>query len=168
MIVNSKREIIQVFFRKFRIVSVSFETVLFVSVVSIQVRNTETNRKRKVLVSRNKPKQTRNRSCFGLFRFEPKIFIFHFEDTLLHEVHPPKEKMERRHSKTASAPLPVKLLGRHPLRDSEEGHKVHPRQIQNQRRCCILLHKKEDTQFIFNVTTTFDYIRMNNEAALEY
>ncbi len=34
------------------------------------------------LVSRNKPKQTRNRSCFGLFRFEPKTFFFHFEDTL--------------------------------------------------------------------------------------
>jgi hypothetical protein len=82
MIVNCKRENIQVFFRKFRIISVRFETVLFVSVVSIQVQNTETSRKRKVLVSRNKPKQTRNRSCFGLFRFELKIFIFHFEDTL--------------------------------------------------------------------------------------
>ncbi len=34
------------------------------------------------LVSRNKPKQTRNISCFGLFRFEPKYFFFHFEDTL--------------------------------------------------------------------------------------
>ncbi len=70
------------FFRKFRIVSVGFETVLFVSVVSIQVRNTETNRKSFFLVSQNKPKQTRNRSCFGLFRFEPKNFFFHFEDTL--------------------------------------------------------------------------------------
>jgi hypothetical protein len=39
------REHILVFFRKFRIVSVRFETVLFVSVVSIKVRNTETNRK---------------------------------------------------------------------------------------------------------------------------
>jgi hypothetical protein len=59
-----------------------FNSVLFVSVVvvSIQVRNIETNRKN-FLVSRNKPKQTRNRSCFGLFRFEPKFF-FHFEDTL--------------------------------------------------------------------------------------
>jgi hypothetical protein len=35
------------------------------------------------LVSQNKPKQTRNRSCFGLFRFEPKLFFFHFEDTLV-------------------------------------------------------------------------------------
>ena len=76
------RDIIFVFFRKFWIVSVCFETVLFVSVVSIKVRNTETNRKKIFLVSRNKPKQTRNRSCFGLFRFEPKIFFFHFEDTL--------------------------------------------------------------------------------------
>ncbi len=66
-----------------RIVSVRFETVLFVSVVSIQVRNTETNRKNNFLVSRNKPKHTRNRSCFGLFRFEPKIFFFRFEDTLI-------------------------------------------------------------------------------------
>ncbi len=35
------REHILVFFRKFWIVSVRFETVLFVSVVSIKVRNTE-------------------------------------------------------------------------------------------------------------------------------
>jgi hypothetical protein len=53
---NFDREHIKVFFRKFRIVSFRFETVLFVSVVSIQVRNTETNRKYKILVSRNKPK----------------------------------------------------------------------------------------------------------------
>ena len=77
-----KRKLLGIF-RKFRIVSVRFETVLFVSVVSIKVRNTETNRKFFFLVSRNKPKQTRNRSCFGLFRFEPKNFIFRFEDTLL-------------------------------------------------------------------------------------
>jgi hypothetical protein len=37
--------------------------------------------KKKIVGSRNKPKQTRNRSCFGLFRFEPKNYIFHFEDT---------------------------------------------------------------------------------------
>jgi hypothetical protein len=77
------REHILVLLRKFWIVSVRFEIVLFVSVVSIKVRNTETNRKIFFLVSRNKPKQTRNRSCFGLFRFEPKIFFFHFEDTLV-------------------------------------------------------------------------------------
>jgi hypothetical protein len=34
-------------------------------------------------VSRNKPKQTRNRSCFGLFRFEPKFIFVCFEDTLV-------------------------------------------------------------------------------------
>ncbi len=67
-----KREYIQVFFRKFRVVSV----------VSIQVRNTETNRIFLFLVLRNKPKQTRNRSCFGLFRFEPKFIFVCFEDTL--------------------------------------------------------------------------------------
>ena len=66
-----------------RFVSVFYETVLFVSVVSIQVRNTETNRKFLLMVSRNKPKQTRNRSCFGLFRFEPKFLFVCFEDTLL-------------------------------------------------------------------------------------
>jgi hypothetical protein len=79
-----KREYIWVFFRKFRVVvSVCYETVLFVSVVSIWVRNTETNRNFWFLFSRNKPKQTRNRSCFGLFRFEPKIIFVCFEDTLL-------------------------------------------------------------------------------------
>ncbi len=30
------------------------------------------------LVSRNKPKHNRNRSCFGLFRFQPKYFFFSF------------------------------------------------------------------------------------------
>ena len=38
-----EREYIWVFFRKFRVVSVCYETVLFVSDVSIQVRNTETS-----------------------------------------------------------------------------------------------------------------------------
>ncbi len=67
-----KREFIWVFFWTFRVVSVCYETVLFVSVVSIKIWNTETNPNFKFLVSRNKPKQTRNRSCFGLFRFKPK------------------------------------------------------------------------------------------------
>jgi hypothetical protein len=35
-------------------------------------KQTETNRKNMLLVSRNKPKINRNRWCFGLFRFEPK------------------------------------------------------------------------------------------------
>ncbi len=43
---------------------------------------TETNQNFLFLVSRNKPKQTRNRSWFGLFRFEPKFIFVCFEDTL--------------------------------------------------------------------------------------
>jgi hypothetical protein len=49
-----------------------FETNLFVSVVSKRVQNTKTNRKKNILVSRNKPKINQKRLCFGLFRFEPK------------------------------------------------------------------------------------------------
>ena len=83
---NSLKESIFGYFSEnlglFRFVSVCYETVLFVSVVSIQVRKTETNRNFLFLVSRIKPKQTRNRSCFGLFRFEPKIIFVCFEDTL--------------------------------------------------------------------------------------
>jgi hypothetical protein len=83
---NSLKESIFGYFSEnlglFRFVSVCYETALFVSVVSIQVRNTETNRNIWFLVSRNKPKQTRNRSCFGLFRFEPKFIFVCFEDTL--------------------------------------------------------------------------------------
>jgi hypothetical protein len=66
----------------FFIFSVCFETELFVSVVSKQIRNTETNRKFLLLVSRNKPKINRNRLSFGLFRFEPKKYFDCFEDTL--------------------------------------------------------------------------------------
>jgi hypothetical protein len=63
-----------------------FVTILFVSVVSIYVRKTETNRNNFFWfyeTNRNKPKQTRNRSCFGLFRFEPKFIFVCFEDTLV-------------------------------------------------------------------------------------
>jgi hypothetical protein len=63
--------------------SVCFETDLFVSVVSILIRNTETNRKNNLLVSRNQPKNNRNRLSFGLFRLEPKIYFVCFEDTLV-------------------------------------------------------------------------------------
>jgi hypothetical protein len=45
-------------------------------------KRTETNRKNNWLVSRNKPKNNRNRLSFGLFRFEPKIYFVCFEDTL--------------------------------------------------------------------------------------
>jgi hypothetical protein len=66
-------------------ISVCFETDLFVSVVSIWIRNTEiteTNQKNNLLVSRNKPKNNRNKLSFGLFRFEPKFYFVCFEDTL--------------------------------------------------------------------------------------
>jgi hypothetical protein len=69
-------------YKFFLFVSVCFETVLFVSIVSICVRNTETNRKTVFLISRNKPKNNRNRLCFGSFRFKPKIYFICFEDTL--------------------------------------------------------------------------------------
>ncbi len=62
------------FFRFFRFVPVCFDKLLFVSVVSIHVRNTETNRKKCFLVSRN-------RLSFSLFRFEPKKKFDCFEDT---------------------------------------------------------------------------------------
>jgi hypothetical protein len=68
--------------KNFWFVSVCFETDMFISVVSIHVRNTETNRKSYFLVSWNKPKHNRNRLSFGSFRFEPKIFFVCFEDTL--------------------------------------------------------------------------------------
>ncbi len=63
-----KREYIWVFFRKFRVVSVCFgllrnSSVCFGGCFDIGSKH------------RNKPKQMRNRFCFGLFRFEPK-FIF--------------------------------------------------------------------------------------------
>jgi hypothetical protein len=62
-----------------------FETNRFVSVVSIWILNTEiteSNRKNNFMVSRNKPKNNRNRLSFGLFRFEPKKKFVCFEDTL--------------------------------------------------------------------------------------
>jgi hypothetical protein len=72
------------FLRFFRFVSVCFDKVLFVSVDSIPVRNSETNRKKSFLVSRNKPKNNWNRLSFGLFRFESKKKFDCFEDTLTH------------------------------------------------------------------------------------
>ncbi len=80
-----KREYIWVFCRIFRVVSICFSLLRNRSVGFSYfdiVRNTETNRNFWFLVSRNKPKQTRNRSCFGLFRFEPKFIFVCFEDTL--------------------------------------------------------------------------------------
>ncbi len=80
-----KREYIWVIFRKFRVVSDCFGLLQNSSVcfgcfdIGSKHRNTP---KLFLFVSRNKPKQTRNRSCFGLFRFEPKIIFVCFEDTL--------------------------------------------------------------------------------------
>jgi hypothetical protein len=37
-------------------------------------KQTKTNQNVLFLVSQNKPKQNRNRSCFGLFRFELNFF----------------------------------------------------------------------------------------------
>jgi hypothetical protein len=65
---------IWVFFRKFRVVSVFFG-LLRNSSVCFGCFDTGSKH-------RNKPKQTRNRSCFGLFRFEPKFIFVCFEDTL--------------------------------------------------------------------------------------
>jgi hypothetical protein len=45
-------------------------------------KQTETNLYFLFLVSRNKPKNTQIRSCFGLFRFEPKFIFVCFEDTV--------------------------------------------------------------------------------------
>jgi hypothetical protein len=66
----------KVFFRLFLIVSVRFETVLFVSVVSIKVRNTETNRKIFFWfheTNRNKRETDLVSVCFGSNR---KILFF--------------------------------------------------------------------------------------------
>ena len=66
----------------FRFGAVHCETNLFVSVVSIDIRNTETNRNKIFNGFENEPKQTRNRSCFGYFRFDDKNFFICFVDTL--------------------------------------------------------------------------------------
>jgi hypothetical protein len=96
--------ILQFFYRKcmcFSVFSVFFSVFLvffgflfrcfgcFASIpkqtVSIDPKQTEDppkQFKREYIWVLNKPKQTRNRSCFGLFRFEPKIIFVCFEDTL--------------------------------------------------------------------------------------
>jgi hypothetical protein len=63
------REHILLFFRKFRFVSVCFETVLFVSVVSIKVRNTETNQNKPKIFVFGFTKQTKT---------QPKQILFWF------------------------------------------------------------------------------------------
>ncbi len=61
-------------------VSVCYETVLFVSVVSIYVGSKHRNKPK--IFAFGFTKQTRNRSCFGLFRFEPEFIFVCFKDTL--------------------------------------------------------------------------------------
>ena len=79
----SLREIIfWFFFGLFRSVSKQFCLFRLFRYRFETPKQTETNENYYFLVSRNKPKQTRNRSCFGLFRFEPNYYFFHFEDTL--------------------------------------------------------------------------------------
>ncbi len=79
------REYIWEFFKKFRVVSVCFGLLRNRSdcfgCFDIGSKQ-QTKPKVFFLVSQNKPKQTRNRSCFGLFQFEPKLIFVCFEDTL--------------------------------------------------------------------------------------
>ena len=44
--------------------------------------NTETNRNKIIIGFENEQKKTRNRSCFGYFRFKPKFLFICFVDTL--------------------------------------------------------------------------------------
>ncbi len=91
--------------RFFQLVLVCFKNILFVSVVSIPVQNTETNlnkTKKCFLVLRNKPKNIWNRLSFGLFRSNWKKNFDCFEVTLHPDTvqinkkcsleHPPKTK----------------------------------------------------------------------------
>jgi hypothetical protein len=69
-------------FRFFRFVSKQIFLFQLFRYWSETPKQTETNRKNNLLVSRNKPKNNRNRLSFDLFRFEPKIYFICFEDTL--------------------------------------------------------------------------------------
>ena len=70
------REHILVFFWKFWVLSVCFETILFVWVVSIQVRTTETNRNKQKNVVFGFKKQTETQPKQILFLFKPNFFKF--------------------------------------------------------------------------------------------
>jgi hypothetical protein len=71
-----------IIFRDFRFVSKQIFLFRLFRNGSETPKQTETNRKNLLLVSRNKPKINRNRLIFGLFRFEPKKKFICFEDTL--------------------------------------------------------------------------------------
>ncbi len=72
-----------VFWRFFRFVSRKFCLFRLFHYRSKTPKQTETNQKKCFLVSRNKPKNNRNRFSFGLFWFETKKKFDCFEDTLL-------------------------------------------------------------------------------------
>jgi hypothetical protein len=77
------REHILVFFRKFWVVLVCFETVLFVLVISIQVRNTETSRNKPKFFVFGYTKQTKTQQKQILFRFvtvRTEIFLGLFSE----------------------------------------------------------------------------------------
>ncbi len=56
---------------------------MFISVISIHVRNIETNRKIHFWFRETKPKKTRNRLSFGSFWFKSKIFFVCFDGVLV-------------------------------------------------------------------------------------
>ncbi len=80
-----KRDYIWVFFRKFRVVSFCFGLLQnsYVCFGCFDICSKHRSKPKLFVIGYTKQtKQTRNRSCFGLFRFEPKIIFVCFEDTL--------------------------------------------------------------------------------------
>ena len=77
-----KREFIWLFVRKFRVVSFCFCFLRNSSVCFGCFDIGSKHRNKLNFFVFGFKKQTRNRSCFGLFRFEPKIIFVCFEDTL--------------------------------------------------------------------------------------
>ncbi len=77
-----KREYIWVFFRKFRVVLVCFSLLRNRSVCfsCFNIGSKHWNKPNFLFFGFTK--QTRNRSCFSLFRFEPKFIFVCFENTL--------------------------------------------------------------------------------------
>ncbi len=75
--------IIWVFFRKFRVVSVCFGLLRNSSVCFDCFDIGSKHRNKPKFLVFGFTKQTRKRSCFGLFRFEPKTIFVCFEDTLV-------------------------------------------------------------------------------------
>ncbi len=76
-----KREFVWVFFRKFWVVSLRFFQNSSVCFGCFDIGSKHRNKP--TFFAYGFTKQTRNRSCFGLFRFEPKFIFVCFEDTLV-------------------------------------------------------------------------------------